>query len=773
MNRQILLLILALHLVTFSYSQVKIKGTVVDSVSNDFLPYATIRVLNSYNDSLVHGTISNADGKYILENMNIGKYTLICSYIGFETKIIPIELKPKKNETIDIILTPSPALLKEVIVKGFSVKYKEQFNKTIVRPDSFDLKSSANAYDILKNVQGVQVDQINGIVNLAGETNTLVLINSIAVNRQKPLSSILPEDIERIEIINNPSSKYSGEYTGVINIILKKQMNSGFRFSSNAGVLYNFMLCDLNIEYSKDKYRFFATSENKYRFIPYDMYEDRKYGIDGSDYYKELNNSSLNKLSNTFILGTDYFFNPNNIVNITYRADLLDNFNKNERVATSNFTGITKNQTTKSIYDWNDVMHNVSVFYKKTFKKSDKELLVDVNYYLFNSNDISSYSHSILYENTLNPISYTREDREEDKKHSFNLKFDYSGYLNDNWYYEVGYNFYNRIFNNVFLTNSEANVFKFGENRNSLYSDLFWDYKILSLWAGIRYEYSASTINSTNTVNKGALLPNAGMSLQLSKAYKISLNYKKYLTRPDIWELNPFEYQTDSLNFSSGNPFLTPSNTNNLELKLTFFEKNKQVSMILYTNWSNDLIDNVFIVGQNLSIYYTYKNITENNTIGTKVNLAFSYENWKFSAFINGFYDEFKHIDGTSKGFGYDFNITGSVNLPKSFFAGFYMYSPGSKKIISQGNVVAKHKISQVYLGKSIMKDKGKLYVILFNLPFDKTITSTSILNYTSVQKMEVKSFSAGIYFTYFFNRGNEVKQLKRQYNMEQNSKAK
>jgi len=126
MNRKVLLLIMALHLVTFSYSQVKIKGTVVDSVSNNFLPYATIRVLNSYNDSLVHGTISNADGKYILENMNIGKYTLICSFIGFETKKIPIELKPKKNETIDIILTPSQALLKEVIVKGFSVKYKEQ-----------------------------------------------------------------------------------------------------------------------------------------------------------------------------------------------------------------------------------------------------------------------------------------------------------------------------------------------------------------------------------------------------------------------------------------------------------------------------------------------------------------------------------------------------------------------------------------------------------------------------------------------------------------------
>jgi hypothetical protein len=765
---------MALHLITFSYSQVVIRGTVVDSVSNDFLPYATIRMLQSKSDSLVQGTISNADGKYMIENINFGKYTLICSFIGFETKKIPIELKTKKNETLDIFLTPNSSILNEVIVKGFSVKYREQFNKTIVRPDSFDLKSSANAYDILKNVQGVQVDQLNGIVNLAGETNTLVLINNISVNRQKPLSSILPEDIERIEIINNPSSKYNSEYSGIINIILKKERNLGLRLNSNAGVLYNFALYDLSIEYSKDKYRLFATSENKYRFISYDKYEDRKYVIDDNSYsynYKELN-SNFQKLSNTFLLGTDYFFNPNNIVNITYRTDLFDYISKKERVTTSNFTSITNNQTTKSIYDGNEVMHNVSLYYKKIFRNSNKELLVDANYYLFNSKDISTYSHNILYEK-LNTIFYTREDREEDQKHSFNLKLDYTEYINDNLSYEVGYNFYNRVFNNVFKTYSEENVFKLRENRNSLYSDFFWDFKKLSLWAGIRYEYSESIINSTNTVNKGVVLPNYGMSLQLSKGYKISINYKKYLTRPDIWQLNPFVYYTDSLNFSSGNPFLIPSSTNNIELKHTFFKKNKQVSMILYSNWSKDIIDNVFIIGQNSSTYETCKNITENNTFGTKISFAFSYRKWKFSAFFNGYYDEFTYIDKTSKGFGYDFNLTSSVDLPKSFFAGFHMYSPGGKKITSQGYIIAKQKISQIYFGKSIIKDKGKLYVILFNLPSDKTITNTSALNYNSTQKMEVSSLSAGIYFTYFFNKGKETKRLKRQYNMEQNSKAK
>lgn len=777
MTKRIFIIILTLNLFIFSKSQVIIKGTVRDSVSNEILPYATIRVLNSLNDSLITATISNNEGKYIIHDLNYGKYIFVCDFIGFSKRKIQRELSKNNNfETLDIIMIPDSTILGEVEILGVSVKFKEQFNKTIFHPDSFDLKSAANAFDILKNLPGVQVDQLNSSVTLAGETNTLVLIDNIEVNRQKPLFAVLPEDIERIEIINNPSSKYDGVYTGVINVILKKAKNTGFRLSNTTGALSNFGLLDLGLEYSKEKFRFFVTNENKYRLLPYNKNEERVYkmGENTYTYYSEEINSRFQKVVNTFLFSMDYFINSNNTINLTYRTDIFNYLNRSTQVSNSNFNNVLSNQTSTNKYDGNEGIHNVTLYYKKIFKNPDKELTADINYYILNSKDISSFYHHISYENPLNVFFYNREEDEKDQKHSFNVKVDYTGYINDNLNYETGCNFYKHTINNVFNTYQKSNIFDYNENRISLFNNWFFNYEKMSYWAGIRYEYSSSIIDGTNSIHNSSLLPNLGVLIQLSKTNKISISYNKYLTRPDIWQLNPFIYYSDSLNSSGGNPFLVPSNANNLELKHTFFKHNKQISTVIYYNWYKDLIDNVIIVGQNSETYETFKNITENVTYGVKMNLSFTLlKKWKLSAFLNGYYYNYKYVNRSIEGFGYDFSLTSSLELPKSFFAGFHMYSPGSKKYNSQGYVLTNQKLNQIYIGKSIFKDKGKIYFIIFNLLKDKSISYTNIPNYNSVLRNEVNSLSAGIYFTYLFRKGKLNQQTPREYNMEKDDKNK
>ena len=66
-------------------SQITIKGIVTDQVNNKPLPAANIQV-----EETVEGTISNADGRFMLKADQI-PLTILITYIGYESKRITIE----------------------------------------------------------------------------------------------------------------------------------------------------------------------------------------------------------------------------------------------------------------------------------------------------------------------------------------------------------------------------------------------------------------------------------------------------------------------------------------------------------------------------------------------------------------------------------------------------------------------------------------------------------------------------------------------------------
>ena len=86
MKNCFLLYICLINILT-AYSQTQIQVTVVDSITNTPLPFATI-----YLKKTGVGTTTNAEGIASLQikNNQILKDTFVCSYIGYQKKIIPI-----------------------------------------------------------------------------------------------------------------------------------------------------------------------------------------------------------------------------------------------------------------------------------------------------------------------------------------------------------------------------------------------------------------------------------------------------------------------------------------------------------------------------------------------------------------------------------------------------------------------------------------------------------------------------------------------------------
>jgi len=770
MKLKLTFLIISLFLTVSLKSQITIKGMVCDSITNDTLPYATIKVYNVVNDSLVYSTISDLNGLFQIERIDNGSYIIQCSYVSFEkwSKMISLVNKELK---IKIKMKPDAKVMKTFVITG-DKKYSEQFNKTIFKPDSASIKNSTNALDILKNINSIEVNQLSGVASIQGEANTLVLIDNVPMSRQKPISSIKPEDIERVEIINNPTSKYDSEYSGVINIILKKEKKSGFLISTSSGAFYNFGSGNLNLEYSGKKNRFFLSSQNQYIMQKFNIHNFWQSNKDAFFDSKEVN-SRYEKFDHIITAGTDIFINSNNKINLTYKAEFNNYVNMNERNIVSEINHLLNNQNVKSKYDGNVLMHNITAYYKKQFNKSGNSLSADFNYYLMNAVDNSFYLHKIILPNELYK-NYTRKEDENDKKKAVNIKLDYSANLSDIFGCDAGYNLNSSNIDNVLSIEKDKNNFLYKEQRHSIYYDFFADINKWSLWAGLRYENSKVIINDSIENKIDELMPNAGISLTLNNSNKLNLSYDNFLTRPTLWELNPFIYYSDSANISGGNPFLLPSVSNNIEIKYSYFKKNNQITASVYYGWSNNLIDNITTILQTGQSYESFLNVSKNKNIGTKINLSLPLtKKIKLSTFFNGFYEDYIHENINNNGFGYTVNFNFTYDVSKKLFAGFYMLTPFSRKITPQGYTTSKFRLNQLYIGRKIFKDKGKLYFLIFDIPGDNNSQIVDGEDYNSYQIMKVKSMRAGIYFTYSFFKGKNIQKIDRDYNMEKDSKNK
>ncbi len=138
-----------------------------------------------------------------------------------------------------------------------------------------DLTSAGTtASELLNNVQSVSVDSQTGQISLRGNSNVRVLVDGRPTNvpAAQLLKQIPSTSIKSVELITNPSAKYSPEgLSGIINIILNKNANLGFNGSVDSGVTAGHYVRyngSTNLNYKTGKVNFFLN-----------------YGFNGGDQY--------------------------------------------------------------------------------------------------------------------------------------------------------------------------------------------------------------------------------------------------------------------------------------------------------------------------------------------------------------------------------------------------------------------------------------------------------------------------------------------------------
>ena len=153
MKNCIVLILLLFTAITGSAQSFKIKGKVTNN-KLESLAFATIQV----QELPRVGTTSKEDGSYEL-NLEIGRYTLVVTMIGFKTQIMNIALT--RNEEFNFILEEEDAPAMEDVIIRVKVKDRaEEIMRNVIRHKD-GIVSAAGPYSAKLYIKAIQQDSVN------------------------------------------------------------------------------------------------------------------------------------------------------------------------------------------------------------------------------------------------------------------------------------------------------------------------------------------------------------------------------------------------------------------------------------------------------------------------------------------------------------------------------------------------------------------------------------------------------------------------------------
>lgn len=219
-------------------ASVTISG-IVTNKSKTVLPYTTVTLKTAKEKKFVSGTITNEEGRFSITGIKPDNYYLETSVSGYSPYTQSVFIG-SLSEFLDIpsieleqIKDDKETKIEEVVLT--SSKKNEISNqldkKTYSVADNIS-QSGGSILQSMQNLPGVTVQ--DGKVQLRGNDKVTVLIDGkqtalTGFGSQSGLDNIPASAIDKIEIINNPSSKYDANgNAGIINIIMKKNKQNGW-----------------------------------------------------------------------------------------------------------------------------------------------------------------------------------------------------------------------------------------------------------------------------------------------------------------------------------------------------------------------------------------------------------------------------------------------------------------------------------------------------------------------------------------------------------------
>lgn len=220
---------------TAAAQKATIKGTVLDKASGEAIAFANVRI-----EGTDRGAATDDQGFFAIPNLEIGKYNVLSSYLGFETQTVEVEIT-KKNQTVSIKieLAVRAKELKEAEISAERTKQVTESRVSVVSITPLDMKrvpSIGGEADIAQYLQVlpgvVSTGDQGGQIVIRGGTpiQTKFLLDGITIFN--PFHSIGLFSIYETDIIKNVevyTGGFPAEYGGRISAVVDVTTRDGNR----------------------------------------------------------------------------------------------------------------------------------------------------------------------------------------------------------------------------------------------------------------------------------------------------------------------------------------------------------------------------------------------------------------------------------------------------------------------------------------------------------------------------------------------------------------
>lgn len=654
----------------------RLYGKVLDAKTKKPVEFAAVALLWFDKDSAMAGCLAKTNGDFALENLSFGGYRLRITFPGYKTheQRIFVNMQNVDKDLGNIMLEPDAAVLNEVTVVEDKSTMTMSVDRKVFHVDKDLSAKGGTGLDAVKNIPSVSVDA-DGNVTLR---NSSVMIYIDGRPTTLTLQQIPSDQIDRIEIISNPSVKFDANATGgILNVVMKKNTKPGYNGMLMGGIGTNDIYTGMaNINVKENPFNFFAMYNYNTQTNFNDGFTDRVNLDNGAvvGYYNQTNLARFKRAFQFGRFGLDYNINNRNM--ITFAGNFVQgHFNtldeQDSKISDANGALLNTGHRLNDSKSWFK-NYTAQVQYRKTFPTAGKELTSDLNYNhsYGNSGYLYTTENYLLNSSTLDPnMSNYLLNWGKSGSDMYNYQLDFVNPLNDYTKFETG------VKANFSRSSNEQNTFFKTFADPAYYEDtsLTNHYEIENLvtaayvnysgkkWgigyqAGLRYE--SSNYKGTLT-NKGqgfsyvypggvddlmyALFPAVYFSKKFPHNQELQLNFSRKIERPHFFQMMPFVFASDQQNIRIGNPKLAPEFHNLAELNYNIQWGKLNYLVSGYGRYTENPITNVAYpqAPGSLVLINTFQNGSNSYRYGLENTLKLTlFKNLDVTANFNYFYTE-------------------------------------------------------------------------------------------------------------------------------------
>lgn len=676
-----------LFLMYYSHAQGLVKGEVTEDAGA--VPFASVSLLKQADSVTVARGFSDEKGKFVLKNVPYGQYLLLVSYVGFAPRYQgPFEVNATHPEPDagKIILSRTSTTLNEMVVKSKQQVIERRADRFVMNMATSTFQTT-NLMDIFRSLPFMDVEGAD--ISINGKYNILVMVDNIPKPKET-VSSILEsmsgQDIEKIEFITSPSSRYDASAEAVINITTKKgqlqgltgalkgNISQGIYANGNAGVDFTYrkqkLLVSGNLNYSLgDK----LVQNNGYRVLQL----DNKPVV--------LNETPVELFKNRTISG---------LVNIEYQLharhtlSMVVDFNLKKvrpgtlwdnKVAFSKSINGATDSLLRSLQDVHGKTNIVNYSLNYRWKLDDMGKRMDA-VVIYTPVD-KLVVNEMRFQNVLSPegdiLTRRLVVRNTNPSHSSIMlgQLDWQLPFRNDWKVDAGVKYsFSELTSDPSQEARQGDLWvispdftfhnKYVEHITAGYVNVQKTIAKTSISAGVRGEMTDMSVRGVYDRQFNNLFPSLIIQQSFSSDLQLTGTYRRTISRPSFMELTPYQYYLDDYTILAGNPGLKPLYSDLINLNTSI--QNKLFIELEYMHNKNSFAQLPRQKGDT-TIWQTINLNSKNYS----ANVSYNYDVvswWQGNAFVRGTYYKADGLLGADEigidGFAWVFGINNTWSLP-------------------------------------------------------------------------------------------------------------